>query len=457
MESTPATSRLSLAPGGRPRIVIVGGGFAGAYAAQALERRLSARDASVLLLDRNNYFIFYPLLVEAGTGSVHPRDAVVPIRSFLGNTDFRMGDVQQVDLARREIRYTLPEQQGTETVPFDHLVLAVGAVTRLPDLPGLAEFGFEMKSVGDAVALRDRAIRLLEVADAIEDPARRRALLRFVVVGANFTGVEVAGEFFALLREAAARYRNIRQDECSVSLIELTDRVLAALDDQDLSDYATEQMEDRGIDVRLKTSIREIRRNEVLLDDGEWLPASTVIWCAGVAPNPVLDRIPGLTRDAHGYVRTLADLRVPGCPNVWAIGDSAAVVDPHGKPYSQTAQNALQEGLRLADNVARVLHGKPTQPFAYTGRGSLAALGCRTAVAKVFGIQLSGFPAWFLWRTVYLAKMPGFSRKVRIALDWTIQLLFRRDFVQLGVHAPGSRRGAGQDEHGSAGPQAKSA
>lgn len=428
-----STSRRAAA---RRTVVVVGAGFAGAYAAQALERKLPPDD-DLVVLDRNNYFVFYPLLVEAGTGTVHPRDAVIGVRDFVRRGTFVMGDVQAIDLAARTVTYRVPEQEP-RTLAYDHLVLAPGSVTRLPPVPGLAEYGWQMKSIADAVSLRDRAIQLLETASATEDERLRRALLHFVVVGANFTGVELAGEYFAFLRDAARRYPRLDPAWCRLTLVEMTGRILSAVGG-DLGLYALKQMRRRGMDVLLETQVQEIRPHDVVLSNGTTLPSATVIWCAGVAPSPLLDLVHGLPRDAKGYVPVLPDLRVVGQDRVWAVGDTAAARDPHGELYAQTAQNALQEGRHVAANVARALANRPTEPFRYAGRGSLAALGCRTAVAEVFGLRLSGFVAWFMWRTVYLMKMPGLSRKARLALDWTIQLLFRRDYVQLGVHRDTTR------------------
>lgn len=414
------------------RIVILGSSFAGAYCAQALEKTLRGLEVEVLLVDRNNYFIFYPLLIEAGTGSLEPRHAVVSIRSFLRTAVFRMGEVLGFDLEHKIVRCRfagLPEEQR---VSYDHLVIALGSVTNLPPVPGLREYGYEVKSLADAVALRDRAIRMLERADAIDDPARRRHLLHFVVVGANFTGIEVAGEFQMFLRQASRSYRRIDADECRVTLVELSNRVLGALD-AELGEYAAEHLRRRGVDIRLGTTVARVEQDHVMLQDGERLDASTLIWCAGIAPAPVLAES-GLPRDERGYVRCARDLRVEGHDDVWAVGDCAVNPDREGKPYPATAQHAVRQGVHLAGNLARVLRGREALPCDLVDLGSLAALGCRTGVAKVFGIKLAGFPAWFLWRTVYLYKMPGWPRRIRIALDWTMDLFFRRDYVQLGVH-----------------------
>jgi NADH dehydrogenase len=414
------------------RIVVIGGGFAGAYCAQALERKLPRASAQVVLLDRNNYFAFFPLLVEAGTGSLEPRHAVISLRAFLKRTTFRMAEVTEVDLGRREILCRPPGESSPERIPYDHLVLAPGSVTRLPGVPGLEHHALEMKSLTDAVMLRDRAIRLLETADSSPDPERRRCLLHFVVVGGNFTGVEVAGELDVFLRQARRLYRNVRREECRVTLVEISSRILSALD-PDLAAYAASRMSRRGIQLRLGESVARIDADRVVLSGGETLPCSTVIWCAGIEPGPLVKRL-HVPVDARGYILCERDLRVRGFENVWAIGDCAVIPDGDGRPYPATAQHAIREGAHLARNLTRALSGKPTRPFSYSSMGSLASLGCRTAVAKVFGVKLSGFPAYFLWRSYYWLRMPGLSRKFRVALDWTADLLFARDFVQLGLH-----------------------
>lgn len=424
----------------RPRIVIVGGGFAGAYCAQKLERLLRPNEAEVVLLDRNNYFLFYPLLVEAGTGSVEPRHAVVSIRDFLRRTRFIMANVTDVDLDRRRVVLRLADDGPVDRLDYDHLVLAPGSVTRLPDVPGLTRFGFEMKSLSDAVLLRDHAIRQLELADAADDPRRRRALLHLVVVGGNYTGVEVAGELQVFLARASRQYRRVDPGDIRLTLVELGRRILPTLDPE-LSQYALEQLERRGVRVELGTTVTRIDANRAALDDGRVLDTETVIWCAGIAPSPLTERL-ALPTDSCGYLLCRPDLRVEGRDEVWAVGDSAVNTDAHGIPYPATAQHAVRQGRQLARNLTRVLRGDEPQPCRITSNGTLAALGCRTGVAKVFGVKLSGFPAWFLWRSVYLLKMPGLARRLRVALDWTADLLFPSNTVQLGLATRKHRRGA---------------
>jgi NADH dehydrogenase len=416
----------------KPAIVILGGGFGGAYCAQALEELLKKDQADIVLIDRNNYFIFYPLLVEAGTGSLEPRHAVVSTRNFLKRATFCMAEVTGIEFEQQRVCCRIQGNEQVQWNDYDHLVLALGSVTNLPDIPGLREYGFEMKSLTDAVALRDRAILLMEMAESAADTVERRALLHFVVVGGNFTGVEAAGEFDVFLKKAARYYENVRPADCQVTLVEISDRILTAVD-QDLSEYATEHMRRRGMDIRLETTVSRIEPSHVVLNTGETLHAHTVVWCAGIAPSRLIAQLP-IPVDDRGYILCENDLRVQELENVWAIGDCAVNVDENGKPYPATAQHAVGEARVAARNIARVLNGDSAQPCKLSSKGALAALGCRTAVAKVFGIKLSGFPAWFLWRTVYLFKMPGWARRLRVALEWTMDLLFRRDYVQLGVH-----------------------
>lgn len=420
------------------RIVIIGGGYAGAYLAQALERALRrdglAATVSVTLIDKRNYFAIYPLLVEAGTGSLEPRHAVVPIRSFLRTSTFKMAEVRAIDTDARTVECIFGETGEVEHVRYDHLVIALGSVTRLPDVPGLREHGFQLKSLTDAVAMRDNAIRMLEVADATSDPARRRALLHFVVVGGNFTGVEVAGELDAFVPRAARRYRNLSRSDVRITLVERSDHILAPLG-PGLSSYALKNLRSRGVDVRLGCSVSSIDRDHAILDTGERLDTHTVLWCAGIAPTPLALRL-GVPRDERGYILTEPTFQVRGLPGVWAIGDCAVLRSASGEHYPATAQHAIREAKFLAGNLVRSIRSEPAIASEIRNAGSLAALGCRTGVASVLGVKLSGFPAWWLWRTVYLLKTPGWSRRVRVAIDWSLDLVFRRDEVQLGVHRP---------------------
>ncbi len=455
MEGFDETSKSKARPrdGGVHRIVVVGAGFAGAYCAQRIERRLRARiipalmdanddvaprshraNVEVVVIDPRNYFIFSPLLIEAGTGELEPRHAVVSIRSFLRRSTFIMGEVTAADFNARTVSVVVHGPNGgfERTLRFDNLVLAPGSTTLTPPVPGLREHAFEIKGLSDAVALRDRAIRLLEIANATPDPAERKRLLHWVVVGGSFTGAEVTGEFHQFMRRVVKQYPNLAPSDCNITLIERDNRILRALHEH-LSRYAEERLRKRGVEIVLNRTVREVGQNHVTLDDGRVIPASTTIWCAGIAPAYLVADL-NVPKDERGYILCDRECRVRGMQNIWAIGDSAVNIDREGKPYPATAQHAVREGIAVADNLVRVLRGDPPRPFNFRTQGTLAALGCRTGVAQIFGLRLSGFPAWWQWRTVYLLKMPGLSRKVRIAIDWTLDLFFRRDDVQLGVH-----------------------
>lgn len=422
----------------RPRIVVVGAGFGGAYCARNLRKKVRSRDVDIVLVDSRNYFIFYPLLIEAGTGKLPPRHVVVSIRSFVRDADFLLAKVTGIDAEAQSVQFIDGATGESGELDYDYLVVSPGAVTNLPDVPGLDEFGFSIKSLADAVALRDHAIEMLECANNATDRDARRELLHFVVVGGSFTGVEVAGEFLDFLRKATVNYDCVDRSDVRVTLVEVNGRVLPPLSEE-MSEYAAGRMRDCGIELRLNESVDRIERTRVHVDSGDALPSRTLIWCAGIAPNPLLEKLP-FERDDRGYIRTARDLRVVDEDRVWAIGDCASNPDPDGDPYPATAQHATLQAKHVAADIARVLGGGETRPCDLDSRGSLASTGCRTGVANVFGVKLGGFAAWWLFRTVYLFKMPGLARKARVALDWTLDLVFPRDFIALDVTPRGHHK-----------------
>lgn len=424
----------------RPRVVVVGAGFGGAYCARNLRKKVRSKNVDIVLIDSRNYFIFYPLLIEAGTGKLPPRHVVVSIRSFVPDADFLLGTVSGIDPEARSVHFIDGATGERGELGYDYLVVSPGAVTNLPDVPGLDEFGFSIKSLADAVALRDHAIEMLECANNATDRDARRELLHFVVVGGSFTGVEVAGEFIDFLRKATVNYECVDRSDVGVTLVEIDGRVLPPLSEE-MSGYAARCMRDCGIELRLNESVERIERTRVHLSSGDVLSSRTLIWCAGIAPNPLLEKLP-FERDERGYIKTARDLRAVGQDRVWAIGDCAANPSPDGDPYPATAQHATLQAQHAAADIARVLRGGGTRPCDLDSRGSLASTGCRTGVANVFGVKLGGFAAWWLFRTVYLFKMPGLARKARVALDWTLDLVFPRDFVALDVTPRRSHKGA---------------
>ncbi|QNN24700.1 NAD(P)/FAD-dependent oxidoreductase [Planctomycetales bacterium ZRK34] len=433
-------------------IVIIGGGFAGAYCAHMLLRRSRPDEIRVRLINQTNYFAFTPLLIEAGTGALEPRHAVVPLRRFAPGAELHMGTANGIDFEARRVTYRTMLGE-TYDLEYDHVVLAPGSVTQLPDVPGLRDHGYSIKSIGEAIALRDRAIAMLEQAEDCPDADRRRAMLTFVIVGANYTGVEVAGEFNDLLRRATRDYRNIQPDDIRVVLVDHEDRILNTLDES-LSDYAMKQLRRRGVEIHLKDTATQIHAESVELKQAGRIDTMTLIWTAGIAPSPLIDAL-DVPCDQRGYVLCEPDLRIQGHDHAWAIGDSAVNVDPEGHAYPPTAQHAVREGQQAGRNILRVLRGSEPEPLVYRSQGMIAPLGDRDGVAGLMGLRLSGLPAWFLWRTVYLLKMPGIGRSLRVMLDWTLDWFFRRDYVQLGIHnRPHSHVDAAADDHEKKGPDA---
>ncbi|HSI72865.1 MAG TPA: FAD-dependent oxidoreductase [Fimbriimonas sp.] len=414
------------------RVVVLGGGFGGAYAAQVLSGK---KQCELTVLDRNNFLLFYPLLVEAGVGALEPRHVVVPLRLFMPNADFKMAEVQSVDLSGQRVQYQVFGSSETTEIGYDHLILALGSITRIPDLPGLREYGFEFKSLTDAVDLRDRGIRLLELANTVSDEKLRRDILRHVVVGANFTGIEFAGEYHAFLCEASEHYQNVEAHEIEMIVLEHGKHILPAVR-PDLSEWAERTLTKRGVDIRPQTTITEVGEDWARLTTGERLATRTVVWAAGIAPNPLIAKIEGLPLNEKGYIDCDGDLRVRGLSNVWAVGDCATVYDASGKPYAATAQSASRQGPLAAKNILAVLDGKETKRFTFKPLGAYAAIGRRAAAAEVLGHSVKGFFGWFLYRGTYLAKMPTVAMKIRIAVDWALELILKSPIVQLGVHRP---------------------
>lgn len=416
---------------GKTRVVILGGGFGGADAAQRLIKRGGA-DVEVVLIDRNNYLTFYPLLVEAGVGAVEPRHVVVPLRRFTKGGRFVMGEVEGVDPVAKTVTYHVPGSLGPERMPYDVLIVALGSVTRMPDVPGLLEFGFTVKTIGDVIEHRDRGIRLLELAANVKDPEERRRLLTFVVVGGNYTGVEMAGEYHAFLCEAMERYTELSPKELRVVLVERSEHLLGTVK-EDLAIWCEKTLRDRGVEVRTNEAVVALSDIDATLRSGEVVPAETVIWAAGIAPNPVLAKL-GLPLNKFGYLECTRDLRVAGFDDVWAIGDNATILNDEGKPYAPTAQNASRMGPLVADNILGALRGEPATEFRFQPLGSFAAIGRRQAVAEVKGRPIKGFLGWVLYRGAYLTKIPGFSTKLRLVTDWFLELVLPMEPVQLGVY-----------------------
>ena len=420
-----------------PTIVILGAGFAGVQCARELARKLPLEhDARIVLVDQHNYLLFTPMLTEVAGGQVDTRHVVSAVRRFSPRITFVEGRVDDVDLRRRRVTLTvgraaegIPEEQ--RTLVADQLVIALGSVTNYHGIDGLQEHSLAMKSLGDAAAIRNRALGLLERAGAEPDRERRRALLTFVVGGGGFSGVETMAALNDLVRESARYYPQIQAGDIRTVLVHGQDRLLPELTGS-LAAYAQRKLAERGVEVLLGAEIAGAGEGYVELHGGRRIATHMLIWTAGVAPSPLVGRL-DCQRGKHGGIVVDACCAVPGRPGVWALGDCAEIPRRGGKTYAPTAQNATREGRRVARNVVAALRGEPPRPFRYIPAGELAIVGKRSGVARVFGLRFSGFVAWWLWRTIYLLKLPTLGKRIRVAADWTLDLLFGREFEELPV------------------------
>ncbi len=415
------------------RVLILGAGFAGLEAARRLERALPREGLELTLVSRDNFFLFTPMLHEVAASDLDVSHIVNPVRKMVRRAAVLVGEVEHVDLPGRRVVVSHAGGGHRHELAYDHLLIALGSITNFFGLPGLEERAFRMKTLGDAIALRNRLIAQLEEADfecAAED---RRRLLTFVVAGAGFAGVETMAAVNDFVRESLRYYPRLREDEVRMVLVDPGAVILPELDPS-LGAYAQAELGRRGVEVRTQTAVREVTDAGVRLGDGTLVPAATVVWTAGTAPNPLLASLP-CTRE-RGRIVVDECLAVPEWPGVWALGDCALVPNPAtGRPHPPTAQHALRQGRTVADNIAADLRGRPRRPFRFTTLGQLAAIGRRAGVANILGMNFSGFVAWVLWRSIYLMKLPRLERKVRVALDWTLDLVFTKDLVQLQTTA----------------------
>lgn len=413
-------------------VVIAGGGFAGAYCAKTLGSLLGrSGEKRVALIAERNVLVFQPMLAEVAGSCLSPFDVVNPLRQLCRDVDVLQGNIQEIDWAGKTLLLDGGRFTRNHPVGFDQLVLTLGSVTDLSRVPGMTEYGWPMKSVSDAMRLRAALINRLEEANLVDDEAVRARLLTFVIVGGGYTGVETAGQILDLVQGAQRYYTHLRGKPLRVVLVHGHSHLLAEIGPE-LGDYARRVLEKRGMEMRMDTRVAEVTASRVVFEGGDSIETHTVVTSVGNAPHPVvldLCRQLGITAD-RGRVPTDEMLRVPGHPGLWAAGDCAAVPwSDQGviKTSPPTAQLALRHGRQLGRNIARVFAGRQPQPFTYRYMGQLATVGARAAVAEVFGFRFSGFVAWWLWRTVYLAKLPGVLRKLRVMIDWTFELFFPRD------------------------------
>ncbi len=419
----------------KPRVLILGGGFGGMYAAMEFEQALArGADLDVTLVNRDNFFLFTPMLHEVAASDLDIANIVSPVRKLLRRVTFFHGHIETIDLVHKRVGLSHGHEEHCHSLPYDHLVLALGSTTNFFDLPGLEERALTMKSLHDAIILRNRMIANLEEADFECCPPLRDPLLNFVVAGGGFAGVETIAGINDFLREAIAFYPHLREDMLRVILVHPGKIILPELGEK-LGAYAQRKLVERHVEIHSSCKVTKVTDREVTLSDGTTVITNTLVWTAGTCPNSLLDTLP--CPKERGRVLVNEYLEVPEWPGVWAFGDSAIVPNRKtGKPHPPTAQHALREGKLAAQNILATIRGEQKKPFLFSTLGLLAPIGKRTGVANILGVNFSGFIAWWLWRTIYLTKLPRFEKKVRVALDWTLDLLFSKDLVQLMAVRP---------------------
>ncbi len=412
-------------------VVIAGGGFGGAYAARKLERLMPRQSARLTLVNDVNFMLYTSFLPEAAAGTLEPRHVVTPLRDVLKRTNLRLGAITGHDPAARTVELTAHEG-GVEQLTYDHLLLSVGAVSRLLPIPGLDEHAVGFKSLADAIWLRNRVVDSLEVANATDDKARQDELLTFVFVGGGYSGLEALAELQDFAADAISRYPKARLHGMRWILIDAADRVLPEID-AGLADYAVRELRARGIDIRLSTRLENVAADSVTLSTGEEIPTRTLVWTAGVVPQPSLRNL-SVPLDDTGRIVVDDHLRVAGTEGVWAIGDCAAVPNPKDptRGCPPTAQHAVRQGPAAARNIAAALGIGSPRPYRYKEFASFVNLGHYKAVGRIGPVRFRGFPAWWLARTYHMSRIPGTARKVRAVADWTVGLPFARDVSEVG-------------------------
>ncbi|HKP01818.1 MAG TPA: NAD(P)/FAD-dependent oxidoreductase [Chthoniobacterales bacterium] len=415
----------------KTRIVIAGGGFAGLYAAKYLDRHLARRaDVEVTLIARENYILFTPMLHEVAAGDLAPGDIVNPLRRILRHVNVIGADVSDIDPGARKVRCVHGLDQRELEFDFDHLLLALGSETNFFENAGIRDWSVTMKSLSDAALLRNRMVAFLEEGSLEKDTAARRQWLTFVIAGGGFAGAETAGAVNDFVRQAAKFYPQVGEEEIRVVVIHPGDYLLPELGEE-LGRYAEHKLRERNVDVIKGARVASYDGWDVTLNNGMSIPAATLVWTAGVKPSPVVAAL--ACPKERGRIIADQYLQVPGFPGLWTAGDCAAVPDGYetGRWFPPTAQHGMREALTAAKNIERTILDQELKPFRYRTMGMLASIGHHTGVASFFGFKFSGFIAWWMWRSVYLAKLPRLVKKLRVMTAWTLDLVFGREIEQM--------------------------
>ena len=416
---------------GRKRIVILGGGFAGVYTAQSLEKALGRRDDfQITIINKVNYFVFQPMLPEVISGSIGMLDTVSPIRRLLPRTQLHVRDVESIDLRGKTVTTSPGFKPHHHVIPYDHLVLALGSVTDFRGLRGLPEHALPFKNLADALHLRNHVIRALEEAAIEESDANlRRQLLTFVVAGGGFSGVEVVAELNDFVRGVVRHYPTIDPKEIRVALLHSQDRILPEMSEK-LALFAQQLLQKRGVELRLNTRLEAATGEAAVLAGGEKITTRTLVSTVPSFPHPLVDGL-NLPKGKNGRLITSEFLQVEGAESIWAVGDCAQVPAPGGGACPPTAQHATRQAAVAAHNIVAAIRGGERKKFAFGGLGTMGALGHRSAVAQILGMNISGFAAWSLWRTIYLMKLPGWGRRLKVASSWALDLFLPAELVEL--------------------------
>ncbi|MFE3206001.1 NAD(P)/FAD-dependent oxidoreductase [Embleya sp. NPDC055664] len=418
----------------RPRILIVGGGYVGLYAAQRILKKMRFGEATVTVVDPRSYMTYQPFLPEAAAGSISPRHVVVPLRRVLPNAEIVNGRVTSVDHDRK-VALVEPLAGESYELGFDYIVIALGSISRTFPIPGLAENGIGLKTIEEAIALRNHVLGQLDLADSTTDEDIRRKALTFCFVGGGFAGIEALAEVEDMARDAVRYYKNLKREDMRFVMVEAANRILPEVGPE-LGAWTLERLKSRDIEFHLETSLKSCVDKHCVLSNDIEFDASTILWTAGVKPNPVLSEY-GLPLGPRGHVDTRTTLQVVGMDNVFAAGDNAQVPDlavGEGAWCPPNAQHALRQARVLGDNVVSVMRGFPPQEYKHKNLGAVAGLGLHKGVAVMFGrFKLKGLPAWLFHRTYHGAMVPTFNRKFRVFADWTLSAFFRREIVSLGA------------------------
>ena len=419
--------RAAAARPNKKKIVILGGGFGGVYAAIHLEKLLAGVDrVEICLVSHDNFFLFTPMLHEVAASDLEITNIINPLRKLLRRVDVVVGAAEQIDLPNRRVSISQGYHKRCEQIEYDHLVIALGSVTNFYDIPGLADLAVPMKSLRDAIRLRTQIIRHLEEANSECNHTDRKSLLTFIVAGGGFAGVETVAALNDFVREALPFYPNLCEGMLRVMLVHSGAVILPELGES-LGRYSRKVLAERGVEILLNTRVKGVSEDAVSLAHHDPVACRTLVWTAGTVPSPIVSSVPCAKK--NGRISVNSFLQVRGWSDVWAVGDCAFVPDigNPGHAHPPTAQHAIREGKLVAQNIAATISGRSLRSFSFRTIGLLASLGRRTGVARIFGFNFSGFFAWWMWRTVYLSKLPGLDKKVRVAFDWTLDLLFPKD------------------------------